>query len=243
VFFSALSTRHFFSQENAMPQLWEKYPVITKTVRKDHAGNGAIGGGHDFLHALMVAQYGELIADESRIGELAWLAGICHNTDRIFRRFVEYEIRQQIRSYLDLTTIPTLAEKDDIIEAVMNHSKFNDPADNPITVTLKDADRLANIGPLLCVRSGQHFHLLPAFDPRYLDTPDPTSTYKNPKTVWRDIMLSSEWEPWLRLPKAKKLAEPWFNRLRIFVAGFPEQVREVGLDPYPFPEDFDFLDK
>lgn len=218
-------------------RLWEKFPLVVEMVKNDHISQGAIGGGHDFLHALMVAQYADIIAENENVGELAWIAGICHNTDRIFHTASDRDIDRKIWSYLNSGGAMlsfTFQEKEMIAEAIMNHSKLNDPKDNPVTITLKDADRLPNIGPLLCVRSGQHFHNLPACDPHFVETPDPTSSFRDPKTVLRDIEMSLEWEPWLRCPKAIELAKPWFNQLRIFVEGFKRQLEETDLLPYPF---------
>ncbi len=137
-----------------------------------------------------------------------------------------------------------------IVDAVLTHSKPPDINDNSVTIALKDADKLVSIGPNIAVRSGQLYHNLPDFDPRYLKQPDPTSNYRNPKTVLRDIMFSLEWEgtapngiDWIRLPKAKELAKPWFKLLRAYIKGFAKQLKEVGLLPYPFPEHFAQLDK
>lgn len=216
--------------------LWEVFSELTNKIRQDHIEKGAIGKGHNFLHALMTGQYAEIIAEEKQIATLSWIAGVIHNTDRIYPK---QEATQVLQSYLSLPSLNLIErEKQDILQALTNHSKLNDPNDNPITVTLKDADRLANIGPNIFIRSAQLYHQLFDYDPRYVIEPDPTATYRNPKTCLHDIRCSLEWEPWLRLPKAKEIAKPWFDQLRTFIEGFAKQLEEVGLMPYPFPQDF-----
>lgn len=215
--------------ENKRP-LWELFPELVEMVRQDHTQRGVAGGGHDFLHALMVAQYGKLIAKNKRIGVLVWVAGICHNTDHLFPLL---EIKGRLDSYLEITDL-SAEEKWLVIEAVIEHSKLNDPRDNPVTIALKDADRLANIGPNVFIRSGQFRPQLPTYDPFYVLTLDPESTFQGPMSCLDDIKHCLEWEQWLRLPKAKELAIPYFKQLRIFIKGFARQLKEVDLLPYPF---------
>lgn len=173
--------------------LWEVFPELTNKVRQDHIEKRATGKGHNFLHALMTGQYAEMIAEEKDIAILSWIAGVIHNTDRIYS---EQKVMQVLQSYLNLPSLNLIeCEKQDILEAILNHSKLNDPNDNPVTVTLKDADRLANIGPNIFIRSAQLYHQLFDYDPRYIAEPDPTATYRNPKTCLHDIRSSLEWEP------------------------------------------------
>ncbi len=220
--------------------LWTRYPNLVEAVRQDHINQGATGGAHDFVHAMMVAQYAAMIAEDERTGELAWIAAICHNTDRLFPDEDDEGVSRRVVRYL-VNGVPdiTVSNGETMMEAVLTHHKLNDDADNPVTVTLKDADRLANIGPNLIIRAGQHYHELPAFDPQYLVEPDPEATYRNPKTVLHDILCALEWEPWLRLPKAQGLAKPYFDFLREFHRLFSVQMEELELVPYPFPEDLD----
>ncbi|MCR4328834.1 MAG: HD domain-containing protein [Patescibacteria group bacterium] len=229
-----------------MNKLWEKHAALTAKVREDHLEQKAFGG-HDITHALMVAQYATLITEDERTGELAWIAGMCHNTDRIFPEIRDEKlpsvkvifIRSKVVSYLDLVKGIASEEQELVIEAVLEHHKKNSDADNPVTVVLKDADRLANIGVNNIVRSGQHYSNLLPFDPRYVTTSDPTATYRDPKTVLHDVRCSLEWESWLRMPKAKKLADRWFRLYEVFVKAFADQLEETGLLPYPFPQDCD----
>lgn len=209
-------------------RLWSTFRDLARKVQKDHIEQNAIGGGHDFLHALMVAQYGWMIA-ERKYGLLAWVAGICHNTDRLFP---EGDAESIVRGYLNQYTEIIKSDKKFIIEAVLNHSKLNDPNDHAVTIALKDADRLANIGALTCIRAGQFRFDLPGVDPVHLFD-DPKASYKDPKSAARNICFTLEWEPWMRLPKAKELAKPYFDFLREFLGNIEQQLRETGLYPYP----------
>lgn len=214
--------------------LLEQFSELVAAVREDHKKQRAISfGGHDFEHAFAVAQYGWMIAEDEKTGTLAWIAGICHNTDRIFPGSSDEEIKNKLNEYLKFTSLEN-GDKNLIIEAVLEHSKKNDPNDNPVTVALKDADRLDNIGALVCLRSAQLYHNLPPVDYVHLFN-DPSATFKNPGSIAKDLWYSLEWENWLRLPKAKKLGAPKFAFMRSFLAELERDLREVGLHPYPFP--------
>ena len=124
-----------------------------------------------------------------------------------------------------------------MVEAVLNHPKLNDSADNLITITLKDADRLANLGPNAYIRSGQLYHYLPAYDPRYIKNPNPAATFSDPKTVLHDIRCALEWEQWLRLPRAKEIGKKYFDHLRAYLNDFEKQIHEAGLVSFCLPEE------
>lgn len=225
-------------------QLWERFPSLTQIIHQDHLRQGvAVGGAHDFMHALMVAQYAYVIGKDAageRIGELAWIAGLCHNTDRLFPNLSESEIAVKVKNYL-ANDVPLIdeAEQSMVAQAVLKHSRPNEPTDGTLTAVLKDADRLANIGPHWILRMAQDAPRLPVCDPRYLDTADPSATYRNPKTLFYECRCALEWEDWLRLPKARELAKPWFDGIRQFMVGLAKQLKEAGLVPYPFEDDFD----
>lgn len=225
-----------------MEKLWEKFPILCEMVRRDHRQKGvAVGGPHDFTHALMVAQYAFIIAKDTavkRIGELAWIAGICHNTDRLFP-VSDDQIAEKVREYLTGTDLDDFIDQEQVVEAVLKHSRPNETNDNTITIALKDADRLANIGPNWYLRMAQYAPRLPVCDPRYFDTADPEATYRNCRTLFHQFRCVLEWEGWLRMPKAKEMAKPWFDAMRQFMAGLEDQLKEVRLVPYPFEDDFD----
>jgi len=199
-------------------------------VRGDHITQKAFGSGHNFYHAFMVAQYGFLIAEDPETAILGWVACLCHNTDHMFHKD---QVEHIVRYYLDEGTGFTALQKDLVLEAVLEHSKKNDSKDNPVTVVLKDADRLGNIGPLHWLRSAQFRPTIQEVDPRYIRETDPTATFKNPKSIIHDIKETLLWESWLRLPKARKLGKPMFDEIRKFLKNIESQFEILGLYPMP----------
>lgn len=222
-------------------RLWEKFHELVFIVREDHAMTNALtGGGHDFSHALMTSQYCMQIEENPLTGEMAWVAAICHNTDRLFPDWSREDVETRVRHYLSFTNI-RYEVRDAIVEAVLNHSGKNSETDKPITIILKDADKLANLGPLLALRSAQAFPSLPPINLKYLFEYPPGCSYRNPGSIFRDIESSLEWEQpgWFRKPKAIELAKPLFAQLRQINEAILQQFNDVGLMPYPFPEDFE----
>ena len=209
---------------------WERFPILTEKVRQDHIVHGVHGGSHDFYHALAVAQYALLIVEDTALASLAWVAGLCHNTDKMFPA---EKVSAVVQDYLDTGTDFSLDEKTLVRVAVLEHGKRNDPCDSLVTVALKDGDRLGNIGPLHWLRSAQFRPSILPVDPRYISSQDPTATFKNPKTILRDIEHTLEWEEWLRLPKAKQLGKPLFAEIRRFKATIQKQFETLGLLPFP----------
>ncbi|MBI4085867.1 MAG: HD domain-containing protein [Candidatus Liptonbacteria bacterium] len=223
--------------------LIKKYTELLTMVIRDHEKVRASESGHDFEHALMVANYSVRIADDARTAKLAWVAGICHNTDHLIERGLVPEhfrkkhtldtlVRKKLIQYLQYTTL-NHNDKQLVIEAVMEHRKRNDPRDSKVTVALKDADRLANVGALLCLRSAKELEHLPVLDYIHLFH-HPSSSYRHPESVGKDISYSLEWKKWLRLPKAKKIGAKRFAFLKIFMQDIENQLKESRLRPYPF---------
>ena len=217
-------------------RLWQKYPTLVGIVKTDYLAQKAFGRGHNILHSVMVAQYAELIAETERVGELAWIAGIVHEPHRLFPGITREEIERKLREYL-ARGLPagalTEAETSAVVEAVREHSKRNDPNDNSVTVTLKDADRLTSIGPYHWLNAAQFRSTIPAVDPRFIMTSDPRATFKNPFSVLQDLKYTLEWESWLRLPKAKELGKPKFDAIRWYIGELEKQFEILGLLPFP----------
>lgn len=214
-------------------RLWEKFPVQVQLVQQDHITQKAFASGHNFYHALMVAQYALSIAEDERIGELAWIAGIIHNTDRLFPNLGPRGVGEKVRKYLERGFTGSSFDADWIVEAVLDHSKKNDPSDNQVTVTLKDADRLLNIGPYHWLGAAQFRWTILPVDPRFILTSDTTATFKDPKSILQDIKHTLEWESWLRLPKAQALGKPKFDAIRWYIAQIESQFDILGLLPFP----------
>lgn len=210
----------------------EKFGNLYLKIKKIHESiiaRGASTHGHGFDHDLMVAQYGFLISENNRKGELAWIAGMMHSLDRHFSPQIEMDIINECLGVVELFEI----EKDDIKIALDKHSKPNDPLDSALLIALKDADRLANIGAINLIRGGQHRPNIPACIPETLGALHPDSTFKNLKSCYDATFYNLGWEQMLRLPKAKEIAKKYFDFIREFQALVVEQFREVGLYPWP----------
>jgi hypothetical protein len=219
-----------------MDNVWTLFPALMDIVRKQHEKAKAAAGHHPFEHALMVAQYALKIAEDGHVGKLAAIAALLHNTDRIVP---ESDVESSIRSCIRLAwergcQHASGVEVEAVVEAVLNHHKKNDPLDSSVSVCLKDADRLANLSPFdITARSARFYRDEPLVDPRYVWTVDPASTYLDPKTVFRNAIHSTlEWETWLRLPKAREIAKPYFDGLRLIQSLVARQLVETGMNGY-----------
>lgn len=224
-----------------MKKIWEVFPWLAAAVRADHFKEGMIGSGHDFEHAARVAQYAYLVAPED-CKLHAGAAGLCHNADRILQRRLglghrdvsEDKIRELVRYWLEAEGI---IPQEVIFNAVLNHGGKNDDSDSPVLVALMDADRIVNIEFDIVIRCAQHYSDLPPVDFRYL-LEDPTADYRNPKSVFRDIYHSLEWDTdprfALRTPKAIEMGKSRFAALRFYIETLKKQIEESGLVPYPF---------
>ena len=206
---------------------------FNRDMHLDIVRSGKSTHGHGQDHDLTVAQYGALIAPDEHDGELAWVAGLLHSMDR---HFLETEAHDKIERGLDLAFKCGLSTEDieQVRVAVAHHSKMNDDADGPVTIILKDADRLANLGAINIIRGGQHRPDIPACIPETLGRLHPESTFKNPKSCYDATFYNSEWEAMLRLPKAKELGARYFRFIEEWRALAVSQAAEVGL--YPWPE-------
>jgi hypothetical protein len=184
--------------------------------------------GHGIDHALMVAQYGLLIAENPRTGELAWIAGLLHNIDRVsldYDRKIDDIVLLLPQEITDMEIVR-------IKHAVNHHTELNKADDDDVLITLKDADRLANVGPLNLIRGGQHHRDIPATILGVFGL-NSESTFKHPISVLDCIYYNLEWEEMLRSPKAKVIGKKQFDYYRDFMVRNREQFAEVGLDEWP----------
>jgi hypothetical protein len=201
----------------------------------DHLNARSVSNhGHGFDHDLMVAQYCVLIAESPRVGELGWVAGLLHSIDRHFGDQGAGD--SEIIRRLDLLPkeMLTMLERFAIIEAIKSHSRENADCDGPVTIVLKDADRLANIGALNLVRSGQHRPHIPAAILETLGGLHPESTFQEPKCCYDATIYNNEWEAMLRLPKARELGRLEFEYTAEWRRRVEAKFAQVGLYPYPF---------
>ena len=221
-----------------MHEKLQQFTELVRVVRHDHKVKNALWGGHGFDHAYLVAQYCLKIAQDP-LATLAWIAAICHNTDR---HYGDEMVEQMMVRYLGHTNLSD-QDKSLVTEAVLTHSQRPSQNDNPVTVVLMDSDKLATLSLSAIIRFGQFRPNVPIIDLRYPDLNEcpPGTNYKNPGSAARDMMGWLEWqeEGWIRTPVAKKLAQPKFQKIRQFLDDLVFQVREDGLLEYPFKEDFD----
>jgi len=208
-----------------------KFVALYNRIEKIHSQTKDTRG-HGFDHDLMVAQYATIISEDERVGEMAWVAGLMHSLDR---HFPHDETEIILEECINLVSSQfTVCEIEEIRMAVHNHSKKNDPTDGPVTVALKDADRLANIGAINLIRNGQHHPDIPACIPESLGGLHPDSTFKKPMNCYDATFHNLEWEAMIRLPRAREITKKYFDFIRKFQTLVVEQFREVGL--YPFPK-------
>lgn len=213
-----------------------EYGTLLNAVKEFHdeiVSAGRPNHGHGWDHDTMVAQYALLIADEPRVGEMAWVAGLLHSLDRHLQS--ETATNAQVAEFLVLLPSGSFStnEQLQIMKAIKEHSKRNSDEDGPVTIALKDADRLANIGPINLFRGGQHRPNIPACIPQYLDRMHPRSTFREPACCLDGTRYNLEWEEMLRLPKAKVLGKPYFEYYREFHKLAIHQMEEIGLFPWP----------
>lgn len=216
-------------------QIWKKYKELIKLVKEDH--EEVFCGGHPFSHAVITAQYAAILAESINFEiEVAWIAGLLHNADHYSKKVASY-----LEKLLGETTSFDIGIKALIITAILNHSGLNDSNDTLLLKILRDADKLANIDSDLPIRCGQFRPNLPIFEPEYVRTPNPESTYQNPTSIVEDLRLSMEWQgddskgiPWINLDKTRKMAKPLFARLQTFINGFAEQIKRTGLKDFPW---------
>lgn len=181
--------------------IWERFPELVAVVKKLHEEAGLAGGHHDIYHACRVGQVAYRIFKNEweYVSEalVASAAGVCHNADRVLEEKTQQKttkeaVSQLVDDWLVKTTGFTSFDRGRIVDAVLKHTGRNSPQDSSVLIALMDADRVVNLDMDLLPRSGQNYKNLPVVDMfNFLDDPD--ATYRNPKSVLRDIAYSLEW--------------------------------------------------
>lgn len=236
-------------------RVWDLFPRLSTAVWQTHEEymtrlNCRSFHCHDFDHALRVGQRALEIADDPRIGQLASIAGLCHNADRLLQKedgCGPTGIIDDVR-VIALTTgwirkagteiITTQSEEDQIIDAVLRHGQPNGPNDGPVLINLMDADRTVNIELDVIARNAQYAgDSLPIIDPyNFIYAPD--ATFRSPGCTLRGDYEKFDWRVeggfvGIRLAKARKLAEPRFELLQKYFDDVIMQRMHSGLFPYP----------
>ncbi len=241
-------------------KIWEVFPRLTERIWQDHAEAGMLGGHHDPDHAVRVGQMAMEIAEDEHVGLLACAAGLCHNAGRILQKRLgigrrdvpKDQIRKFVQAWLNeeyfflVGEAPPGSAHEDmeiwsknnrVIDAVLKHDGENSDDDDPVLVTLMDADRLVNAEPDLIIRSAQLYHDLPAIDPINFGQ-DPQATYRDPRSVLRDVMETIVWltpgtDFYVRLPKAREIAAERKAFFDDFAAQLLKCRAATGFYPYP----------
>lgn len=240
-----------------MGQICHVFTRLALAVKEAHEKVGLVASGHDTDHDLEVAELAHIIASPVHAGFalLAGCAGLLHSSDRILERQLSMEnstisqvpkasVRDYVRNMLHMHTSVDEANYNFVIEAVVHHgSKPNQEGDNLVMIAVADADRLANMGATLPIRSGQHYPNLRILNPvtMQIDMSDRTSRekYNSPDSVLFDLQNAIDWYrnptgPYaLRLPKALEIGQVRAERLERLIQDIKEERELVGLYPYP----------
>ncbi len=192
-------------QKEHSETIWKLFPDIAARVQETYAKlkkDEKQINHHDFAHAKRVGEIARKVAGDEwkdeHLSHLSGIAGLVHNADRtiqaekgIGRRDVQREdviarVKEWIANDLEETDVQT------VVEAVLGHDGKNSDQDSKVKVALQDGDRIVNLDIDLFPRSGQFYSDLPVIDyDHFLD--DPEATYRNPKTVLRDMSYSLDW--------------------------------------------------
>lgn len=224
----------------------ELFPKMAKAIKESHDEVGMAGTGHDFDHALQVAQVALLIAEDERTRRLAGAAGLCHNADRILQKKLGVG-KKDVPNQLVLAMLAawlalehfTPDDIDSITNAVLRHSGLNDPSDSAVQIALMDADRIVCSNAENVMSAAAFWRELPTIDPKWL-TGDPTAhSYQNPKSILKNLECRFDWvdphsKTCVRLPRAKQMMESRVASIRNYIKRIEAERTEMGLWPnYP----------
>lgn len=225
-------------------RIWELFSKVFEAVRRSHEEVNLVGH-HDWIHACRVAEVAYRIGmDEydDGVASLAGIAGLCHNADRILEKKRIVVSDESVCGLLNEWLVsPSLnaGSKKLISNAVLGHNRRNSDDDSAVLIVLMDADRVVNLDVDLFLRSGQNYYNLPVVDYVHL-WEDSDATYRDPRTVLKDISYSLEWADTdnkvvgVRTRLGKKMASERAAIFRIFFNALRDQLGDEGVYPYPF---------
>lgn len=177
------------------------FPELCRVVLLAHKEVGLVASGHDGDHDLQVGELAYRVAKDINVAAayLAAAAGLLHSIDRILERRLNIEtstistvpenlIQKEVVRMLTEYTPIAAAWHQRIVDAVVHHgSKPNQPGDDLVTIAVADADRLANMGADLPIRSGQYYSKLRVLNPQTMEIDQsdrsPRDKYNNPDSV------------------------------------------------------------
>lgn len=230
-------------------KVWTIFPHAVDLVQRKH-NEVKLVSHHDMGHALRVANVAYRVARaewrDQRTAELAFLAGICHNADRIIqveqglgRAKVRPELVERlIHKWLGPEPL-TGDEREIIIGAVLQHDHVNADDDSNVQIALQDADRIVNLDVDAFMRCGQIAPNLPTVDYRHYIS-DPDAEYFDPRTVLRDMANALDWvrrgsRVRIRTRLGLRLAWPRAELVCACIRSLKRQLREEGVFPWPLP--------
>jgi len=168
-----------------------------------------------------------------------------HNADHVIRKQMglgphdkvpQGPVEALIRGWLDGVNNLDI---DTIVDAGLNHTNPNSPEDSKVLIAIEDGDRIVNMDLDVICRAGQYRSEIPVVDyEQFLD--DPTATFGEPKSVYRDIWHCLEWvDPQkpkfcVRTKRAMQMGKERAKLLELFFDKTREQLREEGLSLRPF---------
>jgi hypothetical protein len=226
------------------------FPLVVRRVKQTHEDVKLVGhhdAGHAYRVATMAYEVAMMQRGDAIIARRAALAGLCHNADHVVVLKNKLDSRKEVPPEAVAAIVSEwIAGQDDrngtdlIIEAVLKHGGKNDSQDSMIQVALMDADRIVNLSVDLLPRSGQNFPHLPVVDYVHLDK-DPNATYRDPRSVWRDIMESLAWVTegsgvCMRTKLGWELGNEYAEPFRGLTKLLEKQLIQQGMRPNPFGE-------
>jgi hypothetical protein len=220
---------------DAFPAFFSRFNEIHNMLVETGRGHRGHGPDHDML----VGGYALIIADLTLIAKMAWVAAHLHSLDRFYGdEHVQMTDEMLALVWADDHNSGFTSDQIAMIrEAVMKHGRPNEDDDNPVTVILKDADRLANMNPHVIVRSGQFQSELPVVEFGYVGfDKHPGSTYKAPRSIHDDLLGCLEWHPdsgtpyAIRTEAARPFANELYEHLTTWFTLSQKHMKLAGLD-------------
>jgi hypothetical protein len=219
---------------------YTRFMPLFEAVEADDLASTKPHSGHGFWdHDVVVAMMATLIALNPRTGDMAFIAGLIHSTDR---KVENDKIDETLDRYLQLVTSDfSPSELALIKEAVMRHDEFkeeNVETRSLVQKTLMDADKIINLETLVIVRSGQFQPFIPAVEPQWIGRKDdgarynnPASTYREPTSVLEVLRGCVEWaEPgWIHFEKSQRRVDTLAKKLQDFIDDAERIYIELGI--------------
>lgn len=212
---------------SAMEKYRPRFPVLYAHIKRTHAASTTGEYGHGLDHDVLVAEFAVHICPDRAYADMVWVAGILHSLDRVVG---DEAVSQAIHDALEIVREHfTDEQRLEIYEAVMRHSELNKDDQSFTQVVLMDADRLANLQMAIPIRAGQFRPSVPPLEMEYLDTMNPASTYRSPKSILDDMRHGLQWVAWLRTPRAQELGSEAEKDIKAYLELIAKPYRLLGL--------------